>query len=152
NSFWDTDCAFWHTSYQRNCHERTQRTQIVPSSRPAATFSHPMGEGTFLRALSSFAANLNRFDFCPRTRDGLASVMRFPTVFSRLTFYCALLLAAASSVRADTTWGYIASNAFPTLVFSNPVSITSPPGETNRLFILEKHGRIIVITNLAAPT
>src|SRR5690606_4549069 len=26
------------------------------------------------------------------------------------------------------------------------------PGETNRLFILEKRGRIVVITNLAAPT
>jgi glucose/arabinose dehydrogenase len=45
-----------------------------------------------------------------------------------------------------------ASNAFPTLVFSNPVCMTTPPDETNRLFIVEKHGRVIVITNLAAPT
>ena len=30
--------------------------------------------------------------------------------------------------------------------------ISTPPGETNRVFILEKHGRVIVITNLAAPT
>jgi glucose/arabinose dehydrogenase len=54
--------------------------------------------------------------------------------------------------RALTAWGYIPTNAFPSLVFSNPVCITSPPGETNRLFIVEKHGRIIVITNLMAPT
>ena len=30
--------------------------------------------------------------------------------------------------------------------------MTTPPGETNRLFIVEKHGDIIVITNLASPT
>lgn len=53
---------------------------------------------------------------------------------------------------ALTTWGYIPTNAFPGLIFSNPVCITSPPGETNRLFIVEKHGRIIVITNLMSPT
>ncbi|HWQ92183.1 MAG TPA: PQQ-dependent sugar dehydrogenase, partial [Clostridia bacterium] len=47
----------------------------------------------------------------------------------------------------DYTW----TNAFPSLTFSNPVCITYPPGETNRLFILEKRGRIVVITNLASP-
>src|SRR5436309_6336658 len=26
------------------------------------------------------------------------------------------------------------------------------PGETNRLFVVEKHGRIVVITNLTSPT
>jgi glucose/arabinose dehydrogenase len=46
----------------------------------------------------------------------------------------------------------IPTNAFPSLVFSNPICITAPPGETNRLFVVEKHGRIIVITNLVAPT
>lgn len=46
------------------------------------------------------------------------------------------------------TW----TNAFPGLVFTNPVCMASPPGETNRLFVLEKRGRVIVITNLANPT
>lgn len=55
-------------------------------------------------------------------------------------------------LRAQTVWTYQPTNAFPALVFSNPVCIASPPGETNRLFILEKHGRIIVITNLMNPT
>ena len=54
--------------------------------------------------------------------------------------------------RALAAWGYTPTNAFPSLIFSNPVCITTPPGETNRLFIAEKHGRIIVITNLMAPT
>lgn len=50
------------------------------------------------------------------------------------------------------TQNYTYTNAFPGLVFTNPVCLASPPGETNRLFILEKLGRIVVITNLAAPT
>jgi glucose/arabinose dehydrogenase len=58
---------------------------------------------------------------------------------------------AAGAAGAQTP-GYTWSNAFPNLVFSNPVCLTTPPGETNRLFIVEKHGRIIVITNLASPT
>ena len=70
---------------------------------------------------------------------------------------CAIFLVltafvAWQKVSAQTQWGYVPTNAFPSLVFSNPTCLTSPPGETNRLFILEKHGRIIVITNLAAPT
>jgi glucose/arabinose dehydrogenase/mono/diheme cytochrome c family protein len=53
--------------------------------------------------------------------------------------------------------GYLLANAFPTVSLNNPVCITSPPGETNRLFILERGigdniGKIVVITNLAAPT
>ena len=50
------------------------------------------------------------------------------------------------------TFGYTSSNAFPGLSFTNPVNIVSPPGETNRLFIVGKNGFIYVITNLAAPT
>ncbi|MEI9864092.1 MAG: PQQ-dependent sugar dehydrogenase [Limisphaerales bacterium] len=49
-------------------------------------------------------------------------------------------------------FGYTINNAFPTVTLTQPVCITSPPQETNRLFILEKGGNIVVITNLAAPT
>jgi glucose/arabinose dehydrogenase/mono/diheme cytochrome c family protein len=49
-------------------------------------------------------------------------------------------------------FGFGLTNAFPGLSFSGPVSITAPPGETNRLFILERSGTIVVITNLASPT
>ena len=46
---------------------------------------------------------------------------------------------------------YTLVNAFPGVSINAPVCITAPPGETNRLFILEKGGNIIVITNLADP-
>jgi glucose/arabinose dehydrogenase len=49
-------------------------------------------------------------------------------------------------------FGYTLANAFPTVALTQPVCIASPPQETNCLFILEKTGNIIVITNLAAPT
>ncbi len=48
--------------------------------------------------------------------------------------------------------GYGVTNALGDLVFEQPVGIVSPPGETNRLFVLERTGRIFVVTNLAVPT
>jgi glucose/arabinose dehydrogenase/mono/diheme cytochrome c family protein len=48
--------------------------------------------------------------------------------------------------------GYQAFNAFGNLTFTDPVAIASPPGETNRLFVIEQTGVIVVITNLASPT
>ena len=46
-------------------------------------------------------------------------------------------------------FGYRFVEAFPGLTLDNPVAIATPPGETNRLFIVEQRGRIIVVTNLA---
>jgi len=48
--------------------------------------------------------------------------------------------------------GWTTTNAFANLILNTPFCVASPPGETNRLFILEKAGRIVVITNLANPT
>jgi glucose/arabinose dehydrogenase len=75
----------------------------------------------------------------------------FWTWFLGCCAICGVMFATMPATAA-TTWSYFPTNAFPSLVFSNPVCITSPPGETNRLFIVEKHGRIIVITNLMNPT
>src|SRR5207245_10204893 len=50
------------------------------------------------------------------------------------------------------THGFTSTTALGGLGFVNPTTIASPPDETNRLFIAEKKGRIVVITNLAAPT
>lgn len=50
------------------------------------------------------------------------------------------------------SFGYRLTNAFGNLVFTDPVAIVTPPGETNRVFVVEQAGRIAVITNLAVPT
>ncbi len=65
---------------------------------------------------------------------------------------CFVLSACAIFSGRASTIGYLSTNAFPGIAFTNPVCIVSPPGETNRLFIVEKKGRIVVITNVAAPT
>ena len=43
-------------------------------------------------------------------------------------------------------------DALPGVRLDQPVATTTPPGETQRLFIVEKTGRIVVITNLSQPT
>ena len=48
-------------------------------------------------------------------------------------------------------YGYAVEPAFADLRFDSPVAMATPPGETNRLFVVEQPGRISVITNLAAP-
>ncbi|MGZ4971466.1 MAG: PQQ-dependent sugar dehydrogenase [Limisphaerales bacterium] len=60
-------------------------------------------------------------------------------------------LVGVRSQAADDFLGYSIVPAFTNVVFASPVAIVSPPGETNRLFIVEKAGSIVVITNLAAP-
>ncbi|MEW6304544.1 MAG: PQQ-dependent sugar dehydrogenase [Verrucomicrobiota bacterium] len=58
-----------------------------------------------------------------------------------------LQLPAAPPVRE-----FSYENALGTLTFSNAVALASVPGETNRLFVAERDGRIVVVTNLASPT
>jgi len=53
---------------------------------------------------------------------------------------------------APPTFGFTSVNAFPGVSVTDPDDIVSPPGETNRLFIVSKAGVIYVITNLTAPT
>lgn len=48
--------------------------------------------------------------------------------------------------------GYDLVDALPGAQFLQPVVVKAPPGETNRLFVVERTGRIMVVTNLAAPT
>lgn len=49
-------------------------------------------------------------------------------------------------------FGFQVINAFPGLSFDQPVALVTQPGETNRLYVVEKAGLIQVITNLANPT
>lgn len=72
-----------------------------------------------------------------------------------LRSFIGLIIAAAFSASGQSLGNYLWTNtiAFPGLpTFSAPVNITSPPGETNRLFVCEHVGNIVVVTNLAAPT
>ncbi len=46
---------------------------------------------------------------------------------------------------------YALEDALPGLTFDRPVYVASAPGENNRLFVIERAGRIIVIPDLSNP-
>jgi glucose/arabinose dehydrogenase len=57
----------------------------------------------------------------------------------------ALVLALSVSIRAAERLPYTARPAFGGLRFNQPVGIVSPPGDSDRLFIIEKPGRIVLL-------
>jgi glucose/arabinose dehydrogenase len=76
---------------------------------------------------------------------------RMKKVFWWSVFVLCGLLRAQGQGLANYKWTNVV--AFPGLpLFSAPVCIASPPGETNRLFVCEHGGNIVVVTNLATPT
>jgi glucose/arabinose dehydrogenase len=80
-----------------------------------------------------------------------------PALSPRLLPALALLLLAPgvlplSRAAEPAPLPYAAAPAFPALSFEQPIAVLAPPDETNRLFIVEKTGRIAVIPNLAQPT
>jgi hypothetical protein len=46
----------------------------------------------------------------------------------------------------------VLNEAFPGISFDSPVSVRSLPGETNRLFVIERYGRVMVINDLRNPS
>jgi uncharacterized repeat protein (TIGR03806 family) len=98
--------------------------------------------------------------------DRFAVAKYMVSLFRPVIFFVLMLTAGVASAQLQRVpntslaslppqppqFGYTVNNAFPGLIFTQPVCIVSPPQETNRVFILEKTGNIVVITNLAAPT
>lgn len=65
----------------------------------------------------------------------------------------AVVRTAATSLQLPSTppaTAYATTPAFPGLTFTQPVALVTPPGETRRLFIVEKTGRIVVISDVTA--
>lgn len=54
-------------------------------------------------------------------------------------------------VSSGPSGAYELVDEFPGLVFDRPVAVATPPGENNRLFVVERGGRIWAINNLASP-
>lgn len=66
-----------------------------------------------------------------------------------------LTRVAATSLTLSATppaTAYSVVNAFPGLTFTQPVAAVSPPGDTRRLFVVEKPGRIWLIPDVTAAT
>ncbi|MDA0989972.1 MAG: PQQ-dependent sugar dehydrogenase [Verrucomicrobia bacterium] len=56
------------------------------------------------------------------------------------------------AIPITTSSDFALQNAWPGVTFTRPVALASPPGETDRLFVLEQPGIISVITNLQFPS
>lgn len=81
-----------------------------------------------------------------------------PVIWWLLSLYTVVL--PAQLIRVDNTTlqlppdlpsatGYSLTNALGTLTFTTPIDLAHPPGESNRLFVVERNGRIQLVTNLA---
>lgn len=71
------------------------------------------------------------------------------------TAVCQAATAAQSfdkSLPAPPQGGYSLSNALGNLRFNQPLLTLAPPGDTNRLFVLERGGDVLLITNFYQPT
>lgn len=79
----------------------------------------------------------------------LALVLAIPQLQAQLTRVENTSLNLPADLPSGT---FSTTNAFPGLLFSDPVAILTPPGESNRLFIVEQIGRIAVIPDLTSPT
>jgi uncharacterized repeat protein (TIGR03806 family) len=81
---------------------------------------------------------------CSHQPDDTESVQQAATVVARVANTTLQMPSAPGTYKLDT--------AFPTLPnFTAPIAMATPPGETNRLFVVERAGRIKVIPNLASP-
>jgi glucose/arabinose dehydrogenase len=62
----------------------------------------------------------------------------------------ALLAIAAALPAQDKSLTYRTENAFGDLVFNQPIGLAQAPGERDRLFVLEKGGRVIAVNQLGS--
>lgn len=54
-------------------------------------------------------------------------------------------------VPATKGYRYVLTDAFPGLQFTNPVWVVTPPGETNRIYVIERRGIIYEVPDLRSP-
>ena len=85
--------------------------------------------------------------------------LRLRPLFAALLCLLFPLSSTAASRQANTTlafpqepYSYALVDAFPGIVFADgAVAMATPPGETNRLFVVERTGAIYVISKLSNP-
>src|SRR4030095_4752320 len=80
----------------------------------------------------------------------LAAGAALPTAEGQLTRQANTTLTLPADLPSAT--GYTTENALGTLTFSQPMCTAYPPGETNRLFVAERGGKIRGVPNLSSTT
>ncbi|HEY1110152.1 MAG TPA: PQQ-dependent sugar dehydrogenase [Opitutaceae bacterium] len=78
--------------------------------------------------------------------------MPVPALLRQITVLCFSFVATAAGRAAeDAPLPYKAEPALAPLAFEQPLALVAPPGETSRLFIVEKKKGIAVVPDLAQP-
>src|SRR4051794_1864038 len=71
---------------------------------------------------------------------------------SKTGLWVAIGICLLAPERLPAATGYQLVNAFGANTFSQPLCLRTPPGETNRMFVLEKAGLIQMVTNIGAAS
>jgi uncharacterized repeat protein (TIGR03806 family) len=106
-------------------------------------------DGTVLYAHSTGTPATDSFTY---NVSGAGGVSQAATVTLTLSSQLRLPNNSFTVPAAPPSLNFQAVNAFPGLSFTKPVCITSPPGDTQRVFICEKEGLLRVIPNVTAAT
>jgi uncharacterized repeat protein (TIGR03806 family) len=138
----------------RNDLDPNGSADLVPATLEIAT---PPARGTatidaanrLIRYVHS-AGDTTPDSFTYRVRDA-AGLEGLATVTVTINSSARLPMAHAAMPATPPPQTISLVDAFPGVTFSQPLGIVSPPGESNRLFILEKTGDLEVIPNLASP-
>jgi glucose/arabinose dehydrogenase len=95
-------------------------------------------------------------DFAALTLRHLGRLLALSALFAAAPLPAQpLTRVAATTVRVPAeppATAYTTVRAFAPLAFTQPVSVVSPPGDTRRLFVVEKAGRIWLIPDVTAAT
>ena len=122
--------------------------QVVAS--PANGTAVVKADGKILYTHNGSATTSDAFTY--RVQNTLGSTSGVATV--SLTISSALRLAAATLAMPSSTppAGFQFVDAFPGLVFEDALAIHSPPGVTNKIFVVERRGRISYVPDINAVT
>jgi len=127
------------------CH--AQGTRLAPQRRNvfSLTHSNSVPLRVSLRVLSVLMrmVRIPLYLLLPALATTAASLVAQPLIRTNATS-----LAMPPDLPATQ---YATERVFPSLSFTQPVALVSPPGDTRRLFVVEKPGRIWVVPDVTAP-
>ncbi len=119
---------------------------LAITTAPAFGTATILADSTILYAHTSGTPTADSFSYQVGNGSGQLSTATVSLHFA------ANLRIANSTFNVPATLpptAFSAANAFPSISFSQPVAIATPPGESNRLFVCQKGGLIRVVTNLS---
>jgi glucose/arabinose dehydrogenase len=124
----------------------TSSVEIVAA--PSFGTATPRSDGAIVYAHTNGAPAADAFTY--RFSNGAGATSTPATVALNFSIALRLPNTTVAMPVAPPPSTYQVVDAFPGVTFNTPTSMESPPGDTSRLFVAERGGRIHVITNVSA--